>query len=487
MKTATIISDAHPREDPRTQFWASSLVEVGFETNSEILRGRGVPRHKRKEAAGKHLSETPLTEHSISASTTTNLLNQLQGSGSEPVNALIKQLRLQDLSRASIGHKQLVNRCLSMAALGVALSRRSHDLILGLDLQGAVGAIVCQSLGIDDISTVYDAQEVVVAGIPNLSPSEIEFWLNFETRVGDLVTSTVTVSPGIAKWYRSRLDLATSVLPNFEPISFDSFLDQSVREKVKFVYFGGCDRVKGLDLLVDCWPDVDFAELHIIAKQSPDRDRIESIAKSRGLFNRRVFFSSLNDSTVVVSFLRQFDVGIVPYQMEYPYSEASPNKFGQYLAAGLPVVTPRTGFVSDLVEKENLGVVVPFFSVLSTRDVVNQFSKRDFLNHVKQTVNMKFHKDLNWNVYFRDWYERTETLLLPPITESFGTEKNGSTLNTVIPRRSLSNACQDLLLALTDKLVQMSSSKKLTQKLKNQLEKSDSLRAVIEAILRKVT
>jgi glycosyltransferase involved in cell wall biosynthesis len=64
---------------------------------------------------------------------------------------------------------------------------------------------------------------------------------------------------------------------------------------------------------------------------------------------------------------------------------ASPTKFGEYLAAGLPVLlTEGIGDFSALVEKEGLGMIVPS-SLLDTTEA-NDEELEQILQFLKQTV-----------------------------------------------------------------------------------------------------
>ena len=403
MKTILIMTDAHPRDDPRTSFWGTSFDERGFRSTTEIYTGTCLKRQVVKKVDENkidyHETETRLAK-SIGEQ---YLQRAVYGSESELLKKLIVDLRQQLSTNSTVGHQQLVRKCLDMLAFGIHLSQNPSDICVGLDLQGAIGALAFSAEGNYEVVTVYDAQEVVTAGLAGLTKNEIEFWLTTEKIVLNEMTHTVTVSPGLASWYNTKFLIQPAVIPNFEPLSKRRF-SQSDAKETRYVYFGGCDESKGLDPLIQTWPlGNPNATLVVIAENSPDRQRLQAIVESRGGNEASINFTSHEDSRNIIEKLSEYDVGVIPYQMKYPYSEASPNKFGQYLAAGLAVLTPRSGFVSDVVENHQLGLVLPEFTPQSSEIAVEYFSNMKVLDFHKKNVREKFDQELNWDSSFQNW------------------------------------------------------------------------------------
>ena len=486
LSIATIISDAHPQDDPRTAFWATSICRVGYETSTELFSGSSFRRYQRIEQTLG--ASNVLAEHFFSPSIRSKLLALIDQSDSRPIAKIVNALQKQDLKKASIGHRQLVQKCLHMTVLGLYLSASEREVSIGLDLQGAIAALVTKAFSTDSVVTVYDAQEVVTAGVPNLTIAEKKFWIDTEVEIVRSIDHVVTVSPGIADWYREQFGRSPWVIPNFEPISNCCSGSKSENMRTKFVYFGGCDETKGLDHLVKSWPTgSEVAELHIVARESTDRARVEAIALSRGLKGSTVFFDSHNDSRNIVQILEQFDVGVVPYQMKYPYSEASPNKLGQYLAAGLAIATPRTGFVSDLVEGNQLGMVVPSFSSTSTPELVRKMSEKDFLAKSQENVRKKFLDELNWDNFFDRWYLAHKDFLQTRQTVGGHCELFDLRSTDQFPyRRGFRDIADDLRRTVIGLMFKRMIKSNLARFVKARIEESDRGRRVINSCLRRL-
>jgi glycosyltransferase involved in cell wall biosynthesis len=70
-----------------------------------------------------------------------------------------------------------------------------------------------------------------------------------------------------------------------------------------------------------------------------------------------VLFTGRQPSHMIPDYLSAADVLLLP-QEPVPSSEARwPIRFGDYLAAGRPIVTPRIGEISKVVESANCGVL----------------------------------------------------------------------------------------------------------------------------------
>lgn len=98
----------------------------------------------------------------------------------------------------------------------------------------------------------------------------------------------------------------------------------------------------------------------------------------------------------MVKTLSFYDVGILPYKYPYPYSHASPNKFGEYVGAGLAILANDQPFITEQVSKYSLGHIFDWktpneflASVRSLSDPVN-------LDEINENVRTAFETSLNW-------------------------------------------------------------------------------------------
>lgn len=394
-KDVLILTTCSPAEDPRSLHWANSCVDLYGGRCSIIY-----PSPSRasfftdvnKQTVGK-IDLVSFNLGSISRKKVWALLDKIDNT---QTMQLVDRLEASIKTDSTDIHRTLVEQCLDEIVIAVLsrLTFANPQLIVGTDVQGLCGASVFSSSG---AQIIYDAQEITIYGFPGLNDLEIEFWKDFEKHqlFGNL--KAVTVSPGIAKWHESEFDFVFDVVPNFEPLENGVKASTPTQGPVKYVYYGGCAPEKNLRQLLTSWKiSKKTATLCIVSKKNSDRLQLEDYWKSLNVKDSQVKFVSHDDATNVCKFLTQFDVGVLPYNYMYPYSEASPNKLGQYLAAGLAVVANQQGFVSELIVNNGLGLVVDLSNPREAVIQIEKISDHRTIDNFKVNSLRAFQEHLHW-------------------------------------------------------------------------------------------
>lgn len=393
-----ILTTCSPADDPRSFHWANSCLE-SFGGQCSIVYpslGRTCPREDFKSQT---IDQIEIVSFNLASFSRKKIWAYLDKVNDVQTAHIVDRLQTSVRFDSTEIHRTLVEQCLDeivVATLSL-LTCAKPKIIIGTDIQGLCGASVFGSSG---VQTIYDAQEITIHGFPGLNDLEIEFWRDFEKDqlLGNI--SAVTVSPGIAKWHESEFDVVFEVVPNFEPLKNGVTISTSTQIPVKYVYYGGCAPEKNLKQLLMSWNiSKQTATLCVVAKENSDRLQLEDFWRSLNFRDSEVTFFSYGDATNVCEFLKQFDVGVLPYNYEYPYSEASPNKFGQYIAAGLAVVANHQGFVSELVVNNGLGHVVDLSNPREAANQLLKISDPKTIDNFKFNALRAFQDDLHWENY----------------------------------------------------------------------------------------
>jgi glycosyltransferase involved in cell wall biosynthesis len=282
-----------------------------------------------------------------------------------------------------------------------ALTSMRPSLVIANDLLGAILATVMW--GKTECVIIYDAQEVFtdsydLLGGPTFSHRERQAWIEIETRICQRANLVVTISPGIAELYESRHGVRCAVLPNYVPVErhISRTLD-SEESPTKFVLLGRADPYRGLEQLVDSW-DVPktVATLDLIMPETEQRKKLENrSSRIKRKHSGPTFLPPVKPDDMV-SVLRSYDVGILPYNYPYPYSHASPNKFGEYIAAGLVVLASNQPFVASQINQFGVGRVFDWNNENEFLIGIYELSMRDNLNVFKRNVDDAAINFLNW-------------------------------------------------------------------------------------------
>jgi hypothetical protein len=290
------------------------------------------------------------------------------------------------------------------------LSAVAHDsfyefrplVVIANDL---LGVILAQSIwGNSETAIIYDAQEIFtesydVIGGPRFTLSERAAWIDFESCICSKSNMVVTISPGVRDLYASRHRTACEVLPNFVP------LNQHVNQKFepekmpkRFVLIGRADPNRGLEELVTCWDfPREIATLDLIMPLTQQSQKLAMLSsKVKRVYSGPSFLPPVRPDQMI-EVLSKYDVGILPYNYLYPYSHASPNKFGEYVAAGLALLANDQAFVSQLVTTYSLGRVFDWNKAGDFGNCVRALSNSSELKSRRDNVNSASQKFLNWD------------------------------------------------------------------------------------------
>jgi glycosyltransferase involved in cell wall biosynthesis len=105
------------------------------------------------------------------------------------------------------------------------------------------------------------------------------------------------------------------------------------------------------------------------------------------------------------------------------YYGTSPNKFFDYLSAGLPVVNNYPGWLADLIKQYQCGVAVPPRNPIALADALCQLAddparRSQFGRNARQLAETKFARELITNP-FVDWLEAAQANRLPTGLQKF--------------------------------------------------------------------
>jgi glycosyltransferase involved in cell wall biosynthesis len=268
-------------------------------------------------------------------------------------------------------------------------------------------------------TVVYDAHESFVASFDMLDTQPLTgderlFWRCAEREVMSRSALTVTVSPGLANYHVETIGLGSLIVPNYFPLHLGKISDTLRSGPARFVFVGRFDPHRGIGKLVDSWNvDPSVATLDIYM---PDAPGSSSLKKLAGSDPARPRFRAKVDASRIIETVASYDVGVIPYDYPFPYSEASPNKFGEYLAAGVALMANRQGFTAGVIERFGLGEVFDWRDRASFVLAIQRLSDREHLMNIRRNVRQAFESDLNWDLAVQPIFVKLEGIC--PVRES---------------------------------------------------------------------
>ncbi|GAB4370642.1 MAG: hypothetical protein Kow00114_31060 [Kiloniellaceae bacterium] len=216
-----------------------------------------------------------------------------------------------------------------------------------------------------------------------------------ESRYIGQAALVTTVSNGIAEAFKSlygiEKPLVIRSMPAYKPIPF-----RATGEKIRVLYHGGVTSIRKLEEMIDSVPlwRPEFS-LTIRGPGAPEYlASLEARIRNRGL-QQRVTLAPAVPMTALVEEAAAFDVGLFAYGGSSPQKQyVLPNKFFEYIMAGLALCVSDLPEMSALVRQRDLGVLIDGFEPQAIAKAVNTLTPESIDGYRRNTLAAA--QDLCW-------------------------------------------------------------------------------------------
>lgn len=197
--------------------------------------------------------------------------------------------------------------------------------------------------------------------------------------------ASVTVSQSIAHKYEQVYNLHPHVVMNTPAYCPDIIFKPLDNQYVNLVHHGAAVPARQLDLLIKTLALTDSRyKLHflLINPNSKYVSQLKLLAQQ--IAPERVIFHPAVKPHEIVNRIAGFDMGfyLLPPTC-FNQAAALPNKFFDFISAGLAVCIGPSSEMANLTRKFGFGVVTPDFTPESAADTLNALTTTD-INHMKQ-------------------------------------------------------------------------------------------------------
>ncbi len=233
----------------------------------------------------------------------------------------------------------------------------------------------------------------------------------------------IGLSPGIVKGIL-RLGVPTNrveLIPNGCDLSIFSeakvpWRPSEVDDNDLMAVFAGTHGVaNGLDAVLDAAFELQVRKRQDIKIVLIGQGKLKDFLKKRAMnlqLTNVVFYDPINKKRLA-GLLAGADLGLqVLSNIPAFYFGTSPNKFFDYIAAGLPVLNNYPGWLADIIVKNNCGFSVPPDSPSAFADALELAADdRDALEGMSRNSSQLAKNEFDWNLLgdqFVSWLEKTE-------------------------------------------------------------------------------
>ncbi|MFC2088122.1 glycosyltransferase [Calditrichota bacterium] len=248
---------------------------------------------------------------------------------------------------------------------------------------------------------IYDAHEYY-SGLKIFKhrPFRKHLWMILEWLAIPVVDVLLTVSQPLGELYKKRYPQLKRVeiirnLPKYEvPISTKEFNLKKNDEKI-LIFHGHFKPGRGLENLVKAAGKVVNIRLLLVGGGEIFNELNELVQQLN--LTDVVEFKDYINKDMLISHSAQTDIGVVLFEpTSQNYSFALPNKFFEYIMAGIPVLSSDITTLKHYVEKYEIGMTVdPAEPALIANTIEEMLQNKNQMIKWKENC-LKAAKELNW-------------------------------------------------------------------------------------------
>jgi len=197
-----------------------------------------------------------------------------------------------------------------------------------------------------------------------------------------------TVCEGIAEKYKEQFGVGSDILmnvPNYTKIDFKS----TPLDKIKLIHHGDAIPDRKMEVMIEMMKFLDKRyELHFMLLQNntPYLNKLKKLAIK--ISPEKIFFHKPVSPDMVITKISQFDIGLfllIPNNFNYKF--ALPNKFFDFIMAGLAIAIGPSLEMKKIVKKYNCGVISSDFSAKSLANKLNSLTPEKIDGYKRNSLN----------------------------------------------------------------------------------------------------
>lgn len=193
------------------------------------------------------------------------------------------------------------------------------------------------------------------------------------------ISASITVNSTIANRYEKEFGIRPLVVMNVPKCSEMSDFRSTDPEHIRLIHHGRATRVRQLELMIHSLALLHHRyTLHFMLVDSDGRYVAELKALAQRLAPGRIFFHQPVPPAEIVRKITEFDIGfhLLP-PTSFNHLAASPNKFFDFVMAGLAVCIGPSLEMARLTQKFGFGLVAPSFEPEQVANVLNSLDPKE--------------------------------------------------------------------------------------------------------------
>lgn len=181
------------------------------------------------------------------------------------------------------------------------------------------------------------------------------------------------------------------VKPNFVDLKNEEVL--KVDDRKYYLYLGRIDKLKGIDLILRAWKEINYEELYIVGI-GPYEEEAKQYVRANNLYN--VKFLGLKNKKEVQEIIK-YSKALIMASKCY---EGLPMTIVESFSQGIPVIGGNIGNISKIIDNANNGLLFQYDSHRELIKNIEMLRDNDLLykisNGARQSFKDKYNKEKNY-------------------------------------------------------------------------------------------
>ena len=220
-------------------------------------------------------------------------------------------------------------------------------------------------------------------------------WRTIERRLMPKCDALITVCQSIAKYYHSRYGVDMTVVRNISNDDNDTPTNQHIipNSPHHTLLYQGCVNLgRGVDWAIGALEWLDDCRL-VIAGGGDLLDNMKTLAASMPWADRIIFTGRLTPAELK-PITKNADVGLVMLEdMGLSYHYALPNRIGDFVAAGIPMVVSDLPEMAAIIRRFDIGEIMESTGAHALADSIKKVLARSKKNYDFSAAR----QDMDWN------------------------------------------------------------------------------------------
>lgn len=249
-----------------------------------------------------------------------------------------------------------------------------------------------------NLKLIYDSHEYFTMSVYKTTSRKV--WQRLESFLFPRLKNVITVNESIKKVYEEKYQVPITVIRNV-PYKNDMHATEKIdivaNKKILIMQGAGINENRGAEEAVEMMQFLPDEFLLLFIGKGTIIEKLKKMVKDLTLENK-VMFIGLLPYQQMMNYTRQSFLGLIFEKIDFTdeHNFALPNRFFDYIKAGIPVLSTKAVEIKALIEKYDIGDFVDDLSAAHLTEKIIQISKDTLLYNCWKLNTAKAASDLCW-------------------------------------------------------------------------------------------